>query len=251
MTTVEQDVTVRPASAADRTSVLGLLEASLGWESDDRHADFFSWKHEQNPFGPSPAWVAVDGDGRLLGFRAFLRWEFTQGSAVVRAARAVDTATRPDVQRRGIFSRLTTTAIEGLVRNEVAFVFNTPNRQSLPGYLKMGWQRIGRLPVRARSPSVRRWTRLLGARRPADKWSLMTGAGTPAGDAFADTGLCRATRCGTRSHRGSTHSGRCRVPTVALRVPRAPVPRRDRRPHRRGRDRRVSASAGGAQRSRR
>jgi hypothetical protein len=129
----------------------------------------------------------VDSDGRLLGFRAFLRWEFTQGDTVVRAARAVDTATRPDVQRRGIFSRLTTTAIEGLVGDEVAFVFNTPNRQSLPGYLKMGWQRVGRLPVRARSPSVRRWTRLVGARRPADKWSLLTGAGVPASDAFADT----------------------------------------------------------------
>src|SRR2546423_3533424 len=187
MTTVEQDVTVRPASAADRPSVLAVLEASLGWESDDRHADFFVWKHEQSPFGPSPAWLAVDREGRLLGFRTFLRWEFTQGSAVVRAARAVDTATRPDVQRRGIFSRLTTTAIEGLVRDEVAFVFNTPNRQSLPGYLRMGWQRVGRLPVRVRAPSVRRWTRLVGARRPADKWSLLTGAGVPPSDAFADT----------------------------------------------------------------
>jgi GNAT superfamily N-acetyltransferase len=187
MTMVEQDVTVRRASAADRPSILALLEASLGWESDDRHADFFVWKHEQSPFGPSPAWVAVDREGQLLGFRTFLRWEFTRGSAVVRAARAVDTATRPDAQRRGIFSRLTTTAIEGLVRDEVAFVFNTPNRRSLPGYLRMGWQRVGRLPVRARWPSMRRWTRLVGARRPADKWSLLTGAGVPAGDAFADT----------------------------------------------------------------
>jgi GNAT superfamily N-acetyltransferase len=187
MTTVEQDVTVRPAAAEDRPSVLALLEASLGWESDDRHAAFFSWKHEQSPFGPSPAWVAMDPEGQLLGFRTFLRWEFAQGSAVVRAARAVDTATRPDVQGRGIFSRLTTTAIEGLVRDEVAFVFNTPNQQSLPGYLSMGWQRVGRLPIRARSPSMRRWTRLVGARRPADKWSLLTGAGVPASDAFADT----------------------------------------------------------------
>jgi GNAT superfamily N-acetyltransferase len=187
MTTVEQDVMVRPASAADRPSVLALLEASLGWESDDRHADFFSWKHEQNPFGPSLAWVAVDREGQVLGFRTFLRWEFTQGSTVVRAARAVDTAIRRDVQRRGIFSRLTATAIEGLVRDEVAFVFNTPNQQSLPGYLKMGWQRVGRLPVRVRAPSVRRWKRLVGARRPADKWSLLTGAGVPASDAFAET----------------------------------------------------------------
>ena len=110
MTTVEQDVTVRPASIADRPSVLALLESSLGWETDSRNADLFAWKHEQSPFGPSPAWVALDREGQLLGFRTFLRWEFTRGSAVVRAARAVDTATRPDVQRRGIFSRLTMTS---------------------------------------------------------------------------------------------------------------------------------------------
>lgn len=188
MTTVEQDVTVRPASIADRPSVLALLESSLGWQADTRNADLFVWKHEQSPFGPSPAWVAVDCEGQLLGFRTFLRWEFIRGSAVVRAARAVDTATRPDVQRRGIFSRLTTTAIDSLARDDVAFVFNTPNRRSLPGYLNMGWQRVGHLPVRARATSVMRWTRLAGARRPADKWSLLTGAGVAASDAFADAG---------------------------------------------------------------
>jgi GNAT superfamily N-acetyltransferase len=187
MTTVEQDVTVRPASIADRPSVLALLESSLGWQADSRNADLFAWKHEQSPFGPSPAWVAADREGQLLGFRTFLRWEFTRGSGVVRAARAVDTATRPDVQRRGIFSRLTTTAIDSLARDDVAFVFNTPNRRSLPGYLNMGWQPVGHLPVRARATSVMRWTRLAGARRPADKWSLLTGAGVAAADAFADT----------------------------------------------------------------
>ena len=41
---------------------------------DDRYEAFFDWKHEQNPFGRSPAWVAVDG-GEVVGFRTFLRWE--------------------------------------------------------------------------------------------------------------------------------------------------------------------------------
>ena len=51
-----------------------LLAASLGWSSDDHYEAFFDWKHEQNPFGRSPAWVAVDG-GEVVGFRTFLRWE--------------------------------------------------------------------------------------------------------------------------------------------------------------------------------
>lgn len=185
MTTVSDDVTIRRASASDLPAVLRLLEASLGWGADERYAEFFAWKHEQNPFGPSPAWVAVDGDGQLLGFRTFLRWEFVRGFDVVRAARAVDTATRSDVQRRGIFSRLTSAAIEALRSDDVAFVFNTPNRQSLPGYAKMGWQKVGRLPVNARAASAGRWVRLLRARGPADRWSLHSLGGISASSAFA------------------------------------------------------------------
>jgi GNAT superfamily N-acetyltransferase len=185
-TAVEDDVTIRPATASDRPSVLGLLEASLGWGSDECYAEFFAWKHEQSPFGPSPAWVAVDRDGGLLGFRTFLRWEFARGRDVVRAARAVDTATRPDAQRRGIFSRLTRTAIESLLDENIAFVFNTPNQQSIAGYIRMGWQRVGRLPVSARASPDGHWTRLVGARRrPANRWSLPSAGGVPASDALA------------------------------------------------------------------
>jgi GNAT superfamily N-acetyltransferase len=186
VTAIEHDVMVRPVVAADRPSVLELLTASLGWSSDARHAEYFAWKHEQSPFGASPAWVAVDRDGELLGFRTFLRWELVRGSSVVRAVRAVDTATRPDVQRRGIFSRLTTAAVDALLRDDVAFVFNTPNQQSLPGYLRMGWEQVGRLPVSVRAASVTRLDRLRRARGPAEKWSLSSEAGIPAGDAFAE-----------------------------------------------------------------
>ena len=186
MTTVEHDVMVRAMTAADRPSVLALLQESLGWKRDERHAAFFAWKHEQSPFGVSPAWVAVDRDGELLGFRTFLRWEFMYGATVVRAVRAVDTATRPDAQRRGIFSLLTTTAIETLISDDVEFIFNTPNAQSLPGYVRMGWRRIGRLPVSVRAASVSRLARLARARGPAQKWSLPTQAGTSAIDAFVD-----------------------------------------------------------------
>jgi GNAT superfamily N-acetyltransferase len=188
MKTIEQDVTIRRASASDEPSVLALLRASLGWGSDERHAAFFAWKHEQNPFGPSPAWVAVDDDGQLLGYRVFLRWEFACGAVVARAVRAVDTATRPDAQRRGIFSKLTKAAVEALIDDDTAFVFNTPNQQSLPGYVGMGWQQVGRLPLSARVSSARGLARLVRARRPAEKWSLPSESGLHAGDALAPRG---------------------------------------------------------------
>jgi GNAT superfamily N-acetyltransferase len=185
MTTVEEGVTIRESSASDRPSVLSLLGESLGWELDGRHADLFAWKHDHNVFGPSPGWVATDRKGQLLGFRTFLRWEFVRGSVVVRAARAVDTVTRPDAQRRGIFSLLTRAAIEALRKDGVALVFNTPNRRSLPGYLKMGWHEVGRLPVSVRAAWAGRWVQMVGSRRPAEKWSLDTASGVPASDALA------------------------------------------------------------------
>lgn len=180
------DVEVRRATAADREEVLDLLTASLGWVPDALHDRFFSWKHDENPFGVSPAWVATEGD-RILGFRTFLRWAFDLPDARrVEALRAVDTATHPDAQGKGIFKRLTLSALEDLAGEGVAFVFNTPNEQSRPGYLKMGWVQVGRLPVTVRFLSPAGMLRTARARTPADKWSDPSTAGVPAADALAD-----------------------------------------------------------------
>jgi hypothetical protein len=67
----------------------------------------------------------------------------------VTAVRAVDTATHPEHQGRGIFSSLTLAALDAL-RGDVDLVFNTPNEKSLPGYLKMGWTQAGRVPIAVR-----------------------------------------------------------------------------------------------------
>jgi hypothetical protein len=90
--------------------------------------------------------LAFAGD-QLIGVRAFLRWEWREGDRVYRSVRAVDTATHPAHQGKGIFKRLTLALADACAADGVAFVFNTPNQQSRPGYLKMAWQDAGRLPV--------------------------------------------------------------------------------------------------------
>src|SRR5207247_2560043 len=113
---------------------------------------FFRWKHVDNPFGRSFMLVA-EAEERILGLRAFMRWRFAAGGREVGAVRAVDTATHPDFQGRGIFSLLTRAALDSLPA-DVGFVFNTPNEKSGPGYLKMGWHEVGRIPIaiRVRNP---------------------------------------------------------------------------------------------------
>lgn len=179
------DLTFRRTTPDDRGPVIDLLRVSLGREVDDRYEALFAWKHEENAFGPSPAWVARDGD-RLVGFRTFMRWEFLDGDRVIRAARAVDTATHPDYQGRGIFKRLTLHALDELQAEGVDFVFNTPNDQSRPGYLKMGWQTIGQLPTLVRATPWWKVGAIAKARVPAQRWSTPSSAGVDVRDVLAE-----------------------------------------------------------------
>jgi GNAT superfamily N-acetyltransferase len=176
---------IRDATEADDEAVLDLLAASMGWVPDDQHARFFVWKHRENPAGRSPAWL-VEDDGRVVAFRTFLRWSFDWDGRAVVAVRAVDTATHPDHQGRGLFSSLTTHALGELDGCGVDFVFNTPNERSRPGYLKLGWELVGRPAVRARPRSIGSLTAMVRARVPADKWSTPTTAAEAAADVLAD-----------------------------------------------------------------
>jgi GNAT superfamily N-acetyltransferase len=202
-------IEVRRAAPADHAAILPLLAAALGWRADEDLAGFFEWKHRANPFGESPSWVAV-ADNRVVGFRTFLRWEFQDTSgATLRAVRAVDTATLPEYQGRGVFRALTLAAIDDLKGVGVDFVFNTPNDKSRPGYLSMGWHAIGRLPVAARMRGPRGAVRTLRSRVPAGRWPLITSAGVPASDILDDPRvpdlLDTIARRGLRTRRTAAH----------------------------------------------
>jgi GNAT superfamily N-acetyltransferase len=218
---------IRRATPADRDGILALLATSLGRDSDPRYDALFAWKHEENAFGSSPAWVATDGD-RLAGFRVLMRWEFVRHGEVVRAVRAVDTATHPDYQGQGIFTRLTLQALDEL-RDDVSFVFNTPNDQSRPGYLKMGWQVVGRLPTAVRPIGLRGIPRIATARVPAERWSSPSTAGEDAADVLEDAAALGALLASLPPSRGMRTNvspaflqWRYRTPLLAYRAVVAP-----------------------------
>lgn len=130
-----------------RPELFELLRRCLGEkETQQRNEAFWSWKHEQSPFGETLTWLAEE-EGQLTGLRAFLQWQFRCGDDSFRAVRAVDTATHPDHRRKGIFRKLTLGGLEGVRQAGFNFIYNTPNPSSMPGYLKMGWQHVERLPM--------------------------------------------------------------------------------------------------------
>lgn len=140
---------VREFEPSDEPAVLSLLNLTLGTgRAFERSAAFFRWKHLENPFGRSLMLLA--DAGRIIGLRAFMRWRFQAGPRTLSAVRAVDTATHPEYQRMGVFSRLTSACVERARAEGVDLIFNTPNRYSLPGYLKLGWTHVGRATVYVR-----------------------------------------------------------------------------------------------------
>lgn len=168
--------TVRRGTHNDIPAAVAVASAALGWRPDEPNEALFRWKHLDNPAGASPMWLAIDatrtGHEVVAGFRAMLRWNFTGPEGDERrAVRAVDTATHPDHQRRGIFRSLTTSAVDELKNEGVDFVFNTPNDNSRPGYLRMGWREIGRIPTRLAVSGPAALPRLARARTAAHKWS--------------------------------------------------------------------------------
>ena len=102
--------------------------------------EFFKWKHLENPFGKSYGLLAWDGD-KIIGLRLFMHWDFENPNTgeIVRSLRPVDTVVHDDYRGKGLFKSLTLKGIDNC-RGDYDFIFNTPNSNSLPGYLKMGWK---------------------------------------------------------------------------------------------------------------
>ncbi len=139
---------IRRATDKDLPAIIDLLKVSLGEGKVPKSETLWRWKHIANPFGPSPVLVAEES-GKLVGVRAFMRWQWvTDKGEILQALRAVDTATHPDFQGRGIFKKLTLQLVEECQGDGFHFIFNTPNEKSRRGYLKMGWKEVGKIPVR-------------------------------------------------------------------------------------------------------
>lgn len=137
---------IREPNPNDTLAIIQLLQLSLGESLLKKTAAIWEYKHLRNPFGKSHVLLAEE-DGILVGVRAFMQWRWQLKDEVWISYRAVDTATHPKYQGKGIFKKLTLNALDNVQKKGDSFVFNTPNDQSRPGYLKMGWKEVGKINV--------------------------------------------------------------------------------------------------------
>ena len=124
----------------DLDQILDLIKRNL---DPDFSLELFKWKHLENPFGKSYGLLALDED-RIVGLRMFMFWKFQEigGEELLNAIRPVDTVVHKAYRGKGLFKSLTLTGLEECRKAyDYDFIFNTPNENSLPGYLKMGWEK--------------------------------------------------------------------------------------------------------------
>ena len=137
---------IREATENDIPAIVKVLKASLGETDLPLSEEIWNFKHVTNPFGKSLVLVATEGE-EIIGVRAFMRWKWQLAGNIYSCFRAVDTATHPSHQGKGIFKKLTLKAVEIAKEQGDHFIFNTPNEKSRPGYLKMGWEPVGKINV--------------------------------------------------------------------------------------------------------
>ena len=129
----------RPINLSNEKDISHAVKV-LQEELDENYSrELFNWKHLKNPFGKSYGFVALD-EGKIVGVRILMCWNFLIDGEIKRAVRPVDTATDSAYRGQGIFKKLTLDCLEN-ISGKYDFVFNTPNENSLPGNLKMGWQK--------------------------------------------------------------------------------------------------------------
>ena len=134
------------ATSSDIPEIIKVLKSSLGEGLLPKSAEYFIWKHIENPFGESKVLLAKENN-EIIGVRAFMYWNWVCGEEEIKTVRAVDTATLPSHQGKGIFKKLTLQAVDECTKEGTEFVFNSPNKISIIGYLKMGWYENGKMPI--------------------------------------------------------------------------------------------------------
>ncbi|MBI6119770.1 GNAT family protein [Salegentibacter maritimus] len=118
----------------DIPAVVQLINEGL----DDTFTEsFFRWKHVQNPFGKSFGFL-IEDDGSIVGLRMFMFWKFKKSKEYKTAIRPVDTVVDKRYRGKGLFKKMNLVGIE-MCKGKYDVIFNTPNHNSLPGNLKMGW----------------------------------------------------------------------------------------------------------------
>ncbi|WP_353190265.1 GNAT family N-acetyltransferase [Pandoraea pnomenusa] len=113
-----------------------------------KHPEFLTWLYVDNPDGHVVGFDAFDGE-RLIAHYACIPASLRLRGNVVRALLSLNTATHPDFQGKGLFSRLADMTYRHGADLGFDCVYGVANANSTPGFVrKLGFQLVQPLEAR-------------------------------------------------------------------------------------------------------
>lgn len=103
--------------------------------------EWFLWKFRDNPFGESILACAEEND-EIIGCVGYGIQPFLLNGNLLKGVLSFETFVHPDYQGKGIFSKLIQLAELELKVQNVDFILNFPNDNSINGFLKNGWKML-------------------------------------------------------------------------------------------------------------
>jgi GNAT superfamily N-acetyltransferase len=161
---------------------------------------YFEWKYEKNPYLKEPLIYLAMHKGKAIGMRGFSGVQWQCGVPVQRfnGLYADDMVIAPEHRRRGLMSKIMTSAFEELTVTEYEYVFNlSAGDVTLLSSLDMGWRSAGWLqPMRWSSLRARVWRGLLrrAVRSPFVSGRLARLGSTRSRRSLKDADLTRVNR---------------------------------------------------------
>ena len=111
---------------------------SVAHKEPSKTMDWFHWKFEQCPYGKAILACAFDEE-RVAGCVAYGKGLVRYQNKEWLCALSYETYVHPDYQGQGLFKKLINLAESEAKHQEIPFLYNFPNANSLTGFKHMGW----------------------------------------------------------------------------------------------------------------
>lgn len=123
----------RYSSEVDEKFISDFMAVENAVFGDYYSRTLFTHKFQDNIYGDSIIAVVYQADNKPIAARALWRNDI-DGTPAYQPG---DTCVLPEARGKGIFSDMTRKAVAMLPKNSI--VYNFPNQNSFPGYIKLGW----------------------------------------------------------------------------------------------------------------
>jgi hypothetical protein len=133
----------------DESAIIGLYCNVMGrhMDQDASDEDHWKWEFDGEPWRPKDIVLAWNGDV-LAAHYGLIRRRFAVSGQLTVGSLSLDTVTHPDYRGQSLFPTLARQIYGDLAQDSVCLTYGFPNKNSIRGFLRLGWTEVFPIPLR-------------------------------------------------------------------------------------------------------